>query len=123
MKFDVEITEIGHEALVFLENPELNYIIIFDKTAPQDLKDIAVVHCGGNIALPIAVGDKVNLCGQSYTITAIGDTAENTLKELGHCTLSFSGDVNDMLPGQIMLDGDTLDTSNLIAGGKIQIGN
>ena len=33
----------------------------------------------------------MTICGKEFTISAVGSEAPHTLKELGHCTLSFKG--------------------------------
>ena len=57
----------------------------------QCLADISVLHTVAMLQEEPCVGDTVQICDVSYTITAIGFEALHTLKELGHCCLSFSG--------------------------------
>ena len=73
MKFYCEITSIGEESLLFLDDPNANFIILFNNNAPAELAEFSVLH---------------------------------TLRELGHCTLSFKGGDTPERPGCIMLQGD-----------------
>ena len=106
MKYYCEITSWGDEALLFLDNPEANFIIIFNNNAPAELAAFSVLHTPGNYNADPAVGDMMVVCEKAFTITAIGDEVLHTLKELGHCTLSFKGGREPERPGCIMLDGD-----------------
>lgn len=103
MKYNSKVTAIGELAFELFEAN--NSIIIFNDTAPPELAEIAFVHTGSEIEGEIKVGDSVQLGNQAYTITAIGYEALHTLKELGHCTLKFSGKDSVELPGQIDLAG------------------
>ena len=87
MKYDTRISGWGECALEFL-NEDCNFLIIFNETAPQELADISVLHTVAMLQEEPCVGDTVQICDVSYTITAIGFEALHTLKELGHCCLS-----------------------------------
>jgi len=61
-------------------------------------------------------------CDKVFTVTAIGDEALHTLKELGHCTLSFKGGDAAERPGCIMLQGDEpLTKDDIKVGTTIEI--
>ena len=104
MKYDTRISGWGECALEFL-NEDCNFLIIFNETAPQELADISVLHTVAMLQEEPCVGDTVQICDVSYTITAIGFEALHTLKELGHCCLSFSGSTQALRPGNIELKG------------------
>ena len=102
MKFHCKITRWGDGALVFLDDPNANFIIIFNDDA--------------------VVGDTVIVCDKAFTITAIGDEALHTLRSLGHCTLSFKGGDTPERPGCIMLQGDVpLVKDDMKTGATIEI--
>ena len=122
MKYYCEITSWGDEALLFLDNPEANFIIIFNNNAPAELAAFSVLHTPGNYKADPAVGDMMVVCEKAFTITAIGDEALDTLKEMGHCTLSFKGGEVAERPGCIMLQGDApLTKDDISAGMTIEI--
>lgn len=106
MKFYCEITSIGEESLLFLDDPNANFIIIFNNNAPEELAEFSVLHTPANYNADPAVGDTLIIGDKAFTITAIGDEALHTLRELGHCTLSFKGGDTPERPGCIMLQGD-----------------
>lgn len=103
MKYQSKVTGIGELAFELLEVNDS--LIIFNDNAPPELAEISVLHSIEEIKEEIKVGDTLQIGNQTYTITAIGDEAIHTLKELGHCTLKFSGKEEVDLPGQIELSG------------------
>ena len=122
MKFHCKITRWGDGALVFLDDPHTNFIIIFNDDAPEELVEFSVLHTETEYSEDPAVGDTVIVCDKAFTITAIGDEALHTLKELGHCTLSFKGGDEAERPGCIMLHGDVPFTKDDVkAGATIEV--
>ena len=106
MKYYCEITSVGPEALHFLDDPAANFIIIFNNNAPEELAEFSVLHTTANYNEDPAAGDTMIICNKAFNITAVGEEALHTLKELGHCTLSFKGGTSPERPGCIMLEGD-----------------
>lgn len=105
MKYHSVITRIGSDALHFLKE-EVPFIILFDENVPAELAEIAVLHKPEKMLAPIGTGDTVLLGEKVYDVTAVGDSVNQTMEELGHCTLCFkASDVPDR-PGCIMLGGD-----------------
>ena len=120
MKYYAEITGWGDEAKAFLK--ELNYIILFNDNAPSELAEISILHSIGEMKGDIEVGDTIIIAEKVFEVTAVGDEAHKTIKELGHATINFAGrDVPD-LPGHIMLKGDeALTEDDIVKGAKIEI--
>ena len=122
MKFYCEITHWGDESLLFLDDPNANFIILFDNSAPPELAEFSVLHTPANYNEDPVVGDLMILCDKAFTITAIGHEALHTLKTLGHCTLSFKGGDAAERPSCIMLHGDVPFTKEDVrAGATIEI--
>lgn len=121
MKYSTKITGWGEDALDFLADPENGFIIIFNENAPEELKEIAVLHTAERLGDDPAIGDTVIICEKVYEITAVGDEALHTLRELGHCTLCFRGDSEPERPGCIMLEGDPLLAEDVVTGATIEI--
>ena len=106
MKFYCEITSWGEEALHFLDDPNANFIVIFDNNAPAELAEFSVLHTTANYNEDPAVGDE----------------ALHTLRQIGHCTLSFKGGTAPERPGCIMLTGDTpLTAADFKMGATIEV--
>lgn len=122
MKYHSKITGWGNDALFFLEDPEANFIIIFNEDAPPELADLSVLHTKAPLLEEPAVGDMMFIAGKMFTITAVGDEAKSTLRDLGHCTLVFKGASEPDRPGCIMLEGDEkLLSSDIKEGATIEI--
>ena len=107
-------------ALDFLDEC-CNFIIIFNEDAPPELADISVLHTKSEVKEDPKKGDTVRICGVEYTIADVGWEALNTLKELGHCTLSFKGLDTVERPGIIELIGEPIKAEQLLVGGTIEI--
>ena len=120
MKYKATITGLGECALDFLDEC-CNFIIIFNEDAPPELADISVLHTKSEVKEDPKKGDTVRICGVEYTIADVGWEALNTLKELGHCTLSFKGLDTVKRPGIIELIGEPIKAEQLLVGGTIEM--
>lgn len=121
MKYCATITGWGPDAMEFLGDADSNFLIIFNDNAPEELAEIAVLHTQAELTAEPAVGDTLILCGKTFEITAIGSEALHTLRELGHCTLSFQGGSEPERPGCIMLEGDPITPADIQKGGTLEI--
>lgn len=121
MKYSVSIIGWGDDALSFLDDDDMKCVIIFNDNAPPELQEIAILHTQATLAEDPAPGDTMTICGKKYKITAVGEEAKHTLRELGHCTLTFKNSTEPDRPGCIMLDGEPLVAADIKKGGKIEI--
>ena len=106
MKYHTIITGWGELALEFLEDPDEKYIILFNNDAPPELAELSVLHTKEQLLGIPAPGDTVIIGEKVFEITAVGEEAKSTLRDLGHCTLCFKGSSEPERPGCIMLQGD-----------------
>ena len=121
MKYSTTIIGWGDEALSFLEDEDCRFVIIFNDNAPAELAEIAILHTTETLHADPAPGATLTFCGKSYRVTAVGTEALHTLRELGHCTLSFKGGDTPERPGCIMLEGEPLTAADIQKGGKIEL--
>ena len=121
MKYEVDIVGAGSEAFFFLEETDMNFIIIFNENAPIELAEISVLHTIGELKESLQIGDTVSIGNKKYKISAIGSEAEHTLRTLGHCTLGFNGGSEPERPGYIMLEGEPFTKEEAAVGNKITI--
>ena len=119
MKYETEITGLGSDALSFLDM-DCNFLIIFDDSAPEELAEISILHKRSQLRATPEKGDTFTICGISYEISEVGFEVETTLRDLGHCTLSFDGSVAPA-PGSIQLKGAAPSKEQIVIGGKIEI--
>ena len=122
MKYDVTVTGLGDMALAFLDPAmEMRFVILFNDDAPAELAELAILHTKAEMTEAPAPGDTMKIGEKTYRITAVGDEAIHTLKELGHCTLAFTADTEPYRPGCINLDGEIITEADLADGTVIQI--
>ncbi len=101
MKYKVEIVKLGETSKELME---AGMVIIFNENAPAELAEISVLHTIAEIEGEVEVGDTIKISGIEYKVTAVGDEANKTLKQLGHCTFKFNGLDTVDLPGVINLE-------------------
>jgi len=116
VKYKTVITFIGENFEEMMRN---NLIILFDDSAPEELKAFCAIHNGSEIKGKVKVGDKLLIDNQVYTITAVGDVANKNLKNLGHVVLKFDGNARPELPGYLHLTPSL--TSRITIGTELQI--
>ena len=122
MKYDVSVTGLGDMALAFLDPAmEMRFVILFNDDAPAELAELAILHTKAELTEAPAPGDTMKIGEKTYKITAVGDEAIHTLKELGHCTLAFTADTEPYRPGCINLDGEIITEADVANGAVIQI--
>lgn len=104
MKYEVEILEIGEMVPELMEMNDC--IIIYDDSINDtDLRQISVIHTIGKLKSEVSVGDTLLIGSQEYKVTSVGDVAQKTLKNLGHCTIKFDGKSEVNLPGELHVEG------------------
>ena len=101
IKYEVSVTAIGSLARTFLENN--NSAIILDEGVRPNLADMVIEHTPGELKADIAKGDKLKFGTGEYTVVSVGDVANETIREEGHCTLVFNAEGS--MPGQIIVKG------------------
>lgn len=121
MKYKAKIIDIGPDALDFREGECLDFIVIFNNTAPSELREIAVIQDRASLVCDPEVGDNVQIGENQFTISAVGYEAVNTLRSLGHCTLSFKGKTEVERPGIIELQGNSIYPGDIKIGEEIKI--
>lgn len=103
MKYKSTVTGLGEMVADFLKS---GFVIIFNNNAPKEMAEISILHTIEKFDDKINVGDVFIISNKKYTVTAVGDEANKTFRELGHCTLKFSGNPDVELPGQVELKGE-----------------
>ncbi|MDC3424570.1 PTS glucitol/sorbitol transporter subunit IIA [Aquibacillus sp. 3ASR75-11] len=97
------IKELGKDLEEILQ---ADMLIIFNDTVPDELKDVSAIHEQGEWKGEVQVGDELILGEANYRVTFVGEKANETLHDLGHCTIKFGHDEPD-LPGTICVEGET----------------
>ena len=82
MKYCATITGWGEDAPGFLADEDCNFMILFNEDATRRTgRDRGTAHQGRTCRRP-AVGDTMMICDKVYDITAVGDEALHTLRQL-----------------------------------------
>ncbi|MEK4439548.1 MULTISPECIES: PTS glucitol/sorbitol transporter subunit IIA [Niallia] len=116
MKYEVDIVEIGANVDAMLQS---GLLILFNQDAPKDLRPYCVITEGNKLDGQIKLGDKMTIVDRAYTITAVGEVANENLYSIGHVSLCFDGAEEAELPGHIHLTPNF--ESDLSFLGKITI--
>ena len=101
VKYEVKVTAVGKDARDFLDNN--SSVILLDDDKHQNLADMVVMHTVGELKADIEVGDKLKFGNTDFKVTKVGDVANNTIREAGHCTILVNKE--GALPGQISVKG------------------
>ena len=101
VKYEVTITAVGSQAREFLDNN--SSVILLDTGKHPNLADMVVEHSVGELKADIEVGDKLKFGNTDFKVTKVGDVANNTIREAGHCTILVNKE--GALPGQISVKG------------------
>lgn len=86
--YQTSITKVGAGAPDFLEE---RMLIFFREDAPSCLAEFCYLIGPGEGGCDIQVGDQLVLDGVRCPITAIGETALESFRQLGHLTVRFDG--------------------------------
>lgn len=102
-----KITKIGEDVELFLEEKML---VLFNETVPAELASIALIHSQEEMSGNVEVGDYFSLGDSKYAVLSVGNKANETLHELGHCTIKFGEPKEDDLPGVIVVEDKEVPT-------------
>lgn len=115
-KYESKITEIGADVEMFVEE---NMLVIFNETVPEALKSFGVIHEKAELLAQVESGDILEINGSQYNILFVGEKVNETLKEIGHCTIAFNGERDAQLPGTMCVEKKDLPA--LSVNGHIRI--
>lgn len=116
MKYESQIIDRGSDVDSF---SEADFLILYGPQAPEELKAYCFIIDVAPIEGTIEAGDIVSFGDQKYTISCVGQEAQELLKTLGHCTIRFNGAKQPQMPGTIYVEKKEL--PKLEKGMKIQI--
>ena len=117
MKYEVEILEVGSMVQELMDMNDC--LIIYNDTIKDvDLKEISAIHTISELKSDVNVGDQMIIGEENYIVTSVGDIAQKTLRDLGHCTIKFDGENVVKLPGELHVSGNL---PKIKAGNKIII--
>lgn len=110
------ITAIGPEVADLVEG---GVLILFADGSPPELAEVSVLHKidqGPSSDAPEA-GATISIGSLETTITALGQSAWNKVREIGHVVVSFNGASHAERPGEIC--ASKVDANALVAALRI----
>lgn len=116
IKYESKIIEIGSDVEMFAEE---NMLVIFNETVPEALKSFGVIHEKTELFEQVEAGDILEINGEKYSILFVGGKVNETLREIGHCTIAFNGETIAHLPGTMCVE--KRDLPALAVNGDIRI--
>ena len=104
VEYEVTVTAIGKLARKFLESN--NSVILLDEGAHPNLAEMVIEHTPSELTGDLVAGDTLTIGKQKYKIVRVGENANDTIRESGHCTLLFNA--KGSMPGQIEVEGTAI---------------
>ncbi|PXW86708.1 PTS system glucitol/sorbitol-specific IIA component [Streptohalobacillus salinus] len=103
MDIKLKVTNIGEMVEAFGEE---NLLILFGPKATNELKPISVMHefqedPEGDFLKP---GTLITINDETFTITQVGSAANDNFNELGHVSIYFKENVEELLPGAVQAE-------------------
>ncbi|NDL61868.1 PTS glucitol/sorbitol transporter subunit IIA [Acerihabitans arboris] len=102
--YQTTFTRVGDYARESLAD---NMLITFREGAPEDIEAYCFIHRPGDMQGELEAGATLTLANEVFPITAVGEVADNNLRELGHITIRFDGAAQAEYPGTIHVAGAT----------------
>ncbi len=97
----MRVVAIGLSMSLFMEH---RILVFFKLGAPPELAEVSIIHEPSELRADVRVGDYVVIGGQRYRVTAVGELANENIRELGHMVIRFDGQTTAQLPGYICVE-------------------
>jgi PTS system glucitol/sorbitol-specific IIA component len=105
VRYHTRVQAIGEMTPQFREQ---GLLIFFGEMAPEELHEFVIRHRPLQAdAIPVP-GDVIELDGDSYVVTAVGDVVQDNLLKLGHFCLKADGSTTAPLPGDVCVEARQL---------------
>ena len=132
LKYRGVIQEIGPTVSQFLQFLPYDMLIFFGETAPAELRALSLIHNGTQLASDLAAGDYLKFSPPSgiekthqhrltkmgetrmvdtdteqpqwYRLTAVGESVNGNLAELGHVVVHFDGATMANVKGAVSVE-------------------
>jgi PTS system glucitol/sorbitol-specific IIA component len=101
IKYQATVTAIGPYVAEFIDH---QILVLFGAEAPEELAEFSILHDGKELKGELMVGDIVFLNDSPYKVLAVGEVANNNLKNLGHLVLKFNDETEPEMPGDVCLE-------------------
>ena len=101
--YSTTVTAIGEEVHDLLDG---GVLILYCDGAPPALAEVSVQHLVNAEVplLPPPVGAHISLGGLRTRVSAVGSSAWNKVRDLGHVVINFNGSSHAERPGEICVE-------------------
>lgn len=118
VKYEATVTHIGPLTREFVE---AGILVLFGESAPEELREFAILHDGRTLHAPLAPGDTLHIASETFRLLAVGEAANSNLANLGHLVLKFNGQTTPEMPGDVCVEARPLPAIDV--GVRIQVTN
>jgi PTS system glucitol/sorbitol-specific IIA component len=108
--YDISVSAIGP---LVEEFTEAGVWVFFRDDAPEELAEFALLHHADTPLEPIAAGQTLEIAGQRFAISGVGEIANKNIRELGHMVLKANGATEPELPGEVCIEARPLPEPSL----------
>jgi glucitol/sorbitol PTS system EIIA component len=116
LRYQSTVTGVGELAGEFFAE---GIVVLFGEDAPEELREVAVVHRPQVTDGGLEPGDRIVLGDQTLTVTAVGPVADQNLVNLGHLVIKRNGATTHAQPGDVCCDQGVIPA--LTPGDEIRI--
>lgn len=82
--------------------------VFFREGAPEELVEFALLHQAESPQAVVKPGCVMEIDTRRYIVTAVGDVANENIKNLGHLVLKANGATEPEMPGDVCIEAQPL---------------
>lgn len=98
VKYETVVTAVGPMAVEFAAE---GILVFFGTNAPEELHEFAILHEHTPNDEDVVPGDRLAIDESEFTVTGVGDVANDNLRNLGHLVVKLNGLTETELPGEV----------------------
>lgn len=103
--YDVEVTAVGP---LVDEFTGAGIWVFFRDDVPEEIAAFALLHHAAAPRKLLAPSQIIEIEGNMYTVTAVGDVANQNVETLGHLVLKANGLTKPEMPGDVCIEAQAL---------------
>jgi PTS system glucitol/sorbitol-specific IIA component len=116
VRYQSTVTGVGELAGEFFNE---GIVVLFGEDAPEELREVAVIHAPRITHGGLRPGDRIVLGDEILSITAVGPVANDNLVNIGHLVIKRNGADTHAQPGDVCCDVGLI--PDLASGDEIRI--
>lgn len=101
MIYSTKVREVGKDSSEFISS---GMIVLFGSEAPPELRPYCFIIDRKPLQDSIEIGDVLSINDIEYNIIEVGNQVNKNLRDLGHITIDFRGQVDDIMPGTLYVE-------------------